>query len=109
MNNLEKFYDKKELYKRFEKDKRECHKHFINIEVSANQVNVSVDHRISSELKYEQKEYIVNLIKQCINEKQKDIEEKIMGELALDESNAANQVINDLKLRDIVWIKQEVD
>ena len=109
MNNLEKFYDKKELYERFKENKKECYNHFINIESSATQLEVKINHRISSELKYEQKEYILNLIKKYIEGKQKDIEEEIMVALALDKSSAANQVIEDLKLRDIVWIKQEVD
>ena len=109
MNNLEKFYDKKELYERFKKDEKEGHKHFIEIKVRNGCVEIEVRHGISSELKYEQKEYIINLIKQYIDGKQKDIEEEIMVALALDESAAANQVIKDLKLKDIVWIKQEVD
>ena len=109
MNNLEKFYDKKGLYERFEKDKKGSYEHFTKIVSSANQVEVRISQRISSELSYEQKEYIINLIKQYIDGKQKDIEEEIMVALALDESAAANQVIKDLKLKDIVWIKQEVD
>jgi len=109
MNNLEKFYDKKGLYEIFENDKKGSYEHFTRIKAFNNNVEMKMHERVSSKLTSEQERYIMNIIEQYINEKQKDIEEKIMGELALGESNAANQVINDLKLRDIVWIKQEVN
>lgn len=109
MNNVEKFYDKKELLERFEEDEKSHHEHFTEVTSANNQVEVKVEHRISSNLTITQKEYIVSLMKLYISVKQKDMEKEIMVQLALDEAKAANKVIDDLKLKDIVWIKQEVD
>lgn len=72
-------------------------------------VEIKINHRISANLTPVQKEYLMTMIKQYIDAKQKNIEEGIMVALTLDENSAANQVIKDLKLRDIVWIKQECD
>ena len=108
MNNLEKFYDKKGLYERFEEDTK-TYEHFTQIGSSNFSVEIKIKHNISSELTDTQKEYVMNIIKKYVDSKKNDIEKEIINELALDESTAANQVITDLKLRDIVWIKQEVD
>ena len=109
MNNVEKFYEKKELLGLLEGEKESGYEHFTKVVVGVNRVEINISDRIKGCLKSKQEEYILTIIRKYIETKRKDIEKEVMVALTLDENQAANDVIKDLKLRDIVWIKQEVD
>lgn len=104
MNNLEKFYDKKELY-----DKVQCHDYvdLIDIYGSRESVEIKLTTRIKDKLKENHRQKIMTIIESFIRESKKDIEGQIRANLRRDMEKANDQVINDLNLKGKILEKEE--
>lgn len=98
-NNLEKFYEKKELYERFDED---IHDHFLDIRASSSEVTIGVEYRISQKLREGQNIIITGKIKESVMRSQKEIEKEIKGFLLVNMQLAQKKVKEDLGIKEEV-------
>ena len=97
-NNLEKFYEKKELYEIFDED---IHDHFLDIRTSSSEVTIGVEYRISQKLREGQNIIITGKIKEFVTRSQKEIEKEIKDFLLINMRLAQVKVKEDFGIKEV--------
>ena len=98
-NNLERFYEKKELYEIFDED---IHDHFLDIRASSStEVTVGVEFRISQKLREGQSIIITGKIKEFVMRTQQEMEKEIVGFLLVNMQSARKKVKEDLGIKEV--------
>ena len=97
-NNLEKFYEKKELFEIFDGD---IHDHFLDIRASASEVTIGIEYRISQKLAEGQNIIITGKIKESVTRIQKEMEKEIKGFLLANMQLAQRKVKDDLGIKEV--------